>query len=186
METILMEQCSSWETNNCCANEGITHLLWNQKVHHCVHKSPPMAPTLSQMTPVHNFSSLFSKIHSSITLPSMPKSSKWSLPFTFSDQNFVCTSHLCSEWSMHCPYHSLWFDHPNNIWRSTQVMELFIMQFYPSPTSSFLRPKYSPQHPVLRHPQSVFHDYYIILLSWNEIGEIILKHGINLYLKRQL
>jgi hypothetical protein len=39
-------------------------------------------------------------------------------------------------------------------WRTTQVMKLLIMQFSP-PSYHFipLRAKYSPQHPVLKHPQ---------------------------------
>jgi hypothetical protein len=46
-------------------------------------------------------------------------------------------------------------DHSNYFWR--RVMKLLIMQF--SPTSCHfisLRSKYSPQHPVLKHPQSMF------------------------------
>jgi len=35
----------------------------------------------------------FPGIHSDI-LSSMPTSSKWSLPFIFSNQNFVCISHI--------------------------------------------------------------------------------------------
>jgi hypothetical protein len=42
-------------------------------------------------------------------------------------------------------------------------MKLLIMQF--SPTSCYfisLRPKYSPQHPVLKYPQSMF----LLRLAW--------------------
>jgi hypothetical protein len=44
--------------------------------------------------------------------------------------------------------------HSNNIWRSVQVMKLLIMQSS-SASCHFLplRSKYSPQHPVLKHPQ---------------------------------
>jgi hypothetical protein len=43
------------------------------------------------------------------------------------------------------------------VWQSVQVMKLLIMQF-PLIYSHFisLRYKYSPQHPVLKHPQSMF------------------------------
>jgi hypothetical protein len=51
--------------------------------------------------------------------------------------------------------HFPWFNHPNNIRWSMQVMKFVITQF--SPRSIFLpfRSKYS-QHSVLRNPQSVF------------------------------
>jgi hypothetical protein len=43
-------------------------------------------------------------------------------------------------------------------WRRAQVMKLLIMQFSPiSRHFISLRSKYSPQHPVLKHPQSMFH-----------------------------
>jgi hypothetical protein len=48
-------------------------------------------------------------------------------------------------------------DHSNYAWRRVQVMKLLIMQF--SPTSYHFIPlwsKYSPQHPVLKHPESIF------------------------------
>jgi len=57
----------------------------------------------------------------------MPRSSK-SLPCRFSSQNIVCISHLSHSCCMLCPSHLLWFDHPNNIWWSVQIMKLFIMQ----------------------------------------------------------
>jgi hypothetical protein len=57
---------------------------------------------------------------------------------------------------MPCQYHLL-LDHFNYTWRRVHVMKLLIMQF--SPTSSHfisLQSKYSPQHPVLKRPQSMF------------------------------
>jgi hypothetical protein len=58
---------------------------------------------------------------------------------------------------MPCPSNPPWLDHSNYTWRRVQVMKLLIMQF--SPTSHHfipLRSKYCPQHPVLKHPQSMF------------------------------
>jgi hypothetical protein len=58
------------------------------------------------------------------------------------------------------PSHPLWLDHSNYTWRTIQVMKLLIMQF--SPTSFYftpLRSKYSPQHPVLKYPHSMFSRY---------------------------
>jgi hypothetical protein len=58
-----------------------------------------------------------------------------------------------------CPDHLifLWLDLCNYVWRRVRVMKFLIMQF--SPTSChliFVRSKYSPQHPVLKHPQYIF------------------------------
>jgi hypothetical protein len=50
--------------------------------------------------------------------------------------------------------------HYNYSWRTVQVAKLLVMQF--SPTSYHFIPvwyKYSPQHPVLKHPQSTFLPY---------------------------
>jgi hypothetical protein len=48
-------------------------------------------------------------------------------------------------------------DHSNYIWRRVQVMKLLIMQFSSTPYHLFpLQSKYSPQHPILKHSQSVF------------------------------
>jgi hypothetical protein len=53
-----------------------------------------------------------------------------------------------------------WFDHPNNILWRVQIMNHLSMKF----SSAFchfipVRSKYSPQHPFLKHPQSVFFSY---------------------------
>jgi hypothetical protein len=54
---------------------------------------------------------------------------------------------------MPSPSHSPWLD-PNNIWWAVQIMKLLIMKFSPLPCYLVpLRPKYSPQHRILRHPQ---------------------------------
>jgi hypothetical protein len=66
--------------------------LCNQKVHYRFHKSPSVVPVPNLMNPVHTLPPNFPNIHSTIVLPSTPRSSEWSLPFRFSDQNFVCIS----------------------------------------------------------------------------------------------
>jgi hypothetical protein len=79
------------------------------------------------INPVHILPPYFPKIHSNIILPSIPRTSESSLPFKFSNHN-VCYSLLSHACYMPLPSHPPWFNHPNNIWWSVQVMELLIIQ----------------------------------------------------------
>jgi hypothetical protein len=61
--------------------------LCNQKSHYRVHNGLPLVPILSQIIPVQTFlPPYFPKIRYNVTLPSTPRSSKWFLPFRFSDK----------------------------------------------------------------------------------------------------
>jgi hypothetical protein len=53
--------------------------------------------------------------------------------------------------------HSSRFDHPKNIGWGVQIIKFLIMYFSPLPCYLVpLRPKYSTQHPILKHPQPAF------------------------------
>lgn len=70
---------------------------------------PPFVPILSQIYPVYTVPS-YLKVHFNI-LPSVPRSSKWTLSFRFSNQIPVCISflpHVCHMLSLS---HFSWFDH---------------------------------------------------------------------------
>jgi hypothetical protein len=56
------QKSPSWEANSYSASQEIAHLLWNPKVHHRVHKSPPLVPVLIQMRTVQTQSVSFRSI----------------------------------------------------------------------------------------------------------------------------
>ena len=62
-----MEHSPSCEANRSSANQK-TCILWNPKIHHRIHKSPPPLPILSQIYTIHVPSSHFSKIYFNIIL----------------------------------------------------------------------------------------------------------------------
>jgi len=51
--TYSMEQSPSLEANRFAASQEIPRILWNPKVHYCIHKCSPPFPILSQLDPVH-------------------------------------------------------------------------------------------------------------------------------------
>ena len=58
---------------------------------------------------------------------------------------------------MPCPSHSSRFYHPNDIgWAVTDHQALHSVAFPLQCYLGSLRPKYSPQHPILKHPQPTF------------------------------
>jgi hypothetical protein len=66
---------------------------------------------------------------------------------------FPPMSYMQSSWPHSCyiPCPSV---HSNYTWRRKRVMKLLSMQFGPASLHFIpLRSKYSPQHPVLKHPQ---------------------------------
>jgi len=98
----------------------------------------------------------FLKIHLNIILTSKPVPSKWSLLHRFLHQNPVYTSPLLHMCYMPRTSHSFYL-----------ITWTILGEEYRSLSSSFcsyvhsrylipLRPKHSPQHPILKHPQSTF------------------------------
>jgi hypothetical protein len=59
---LLMELSASGEAANSAATQECPSILWNLKVHHHLHKSPPLVPILSQIDPIPTIPSYLSKI----------------------------------------------------------------------------------------------------------------------------
>ena len=105
-------------------------------------------------------------------------------------------------------FNSSRFDHPNNIGLGVRIIKLFIMSF--SPLSCYLvplRPKYSSQHPILKHPKptsslhtrntrkflprffgsfSWFYSSATIVTQLRAVGLLDLREGVRFFLSHSL
>ena len=96
------------------------------------------------------------KIHFNNILSSTPRPSKWYLSLKFPHKNPLCTSLIHCTCNMTRPSLSSWLSHPSNI-RWEQIIKLLTTPSPPLPCYLVPpRPLYSPQHPILKHPQPMF------------------------------
>ena len=101
--------------------------------------------------------SLFQKIHLNIVISSTHGLSKWSLSLRIAHQNPVCTTPHPHTHYITRPSHSSLFDHLNIIGWHYKSLNSLLCSFLQSPgTSSVSNTKYSPEHPIFKHPQPMF------------------------------
>jgi hypothetical protein len=67
--TNFMKLSPSLEAASCAATQELPNTLRKPKIYYRVHKSPPLAPILSQIDPVHTIPSYLSKVHFNIVHP---------------------------------------------------------------------------------------------------------------------
>jgi len=130
-----MYENPTWEANSHSASQETPHIFWKPKVCYHVNNSAQLVPILSQIRLVHTFPPYFLKIHFNIILPSTRRSSEKSLPFRFSDQNFVHISQLSHARYIPCPSHPPWLDHPNNINEVYKLWSSSLCSLLQSPSS---------------------------------------------------
>ena len=168
-----MEQ-SPWEASRFSASQ-ISHILWKPKVHYYIHKSPPPVSILSEISPVHDPSCHFLKIHYiiiSILCLGLPSGL---FPSCFPTKILYAT--LLHAFYMLHPSHSSRFDHLNNIRWGVQIIKLLVI--YSSlllcnviPLSS----KYPPHHPILNTPLA-----YVPVSKWATKCDTHTKQGRKLW-----
>jgi hypothetical protein len=71
---------------------------WNPNVHHCVHKSPPLDPILSQLNPVGPTDPFLPKVQLNVILPPTPRSFQRSFRklFEIKTQPFALEDPVCN------------------------------------------------------------------------------------------
>ena len=168
-----MLQSPSWEANLSAASQETPRISRNPKVHYSTHKCPPPVSILGQPNPVHIHTShlleivLILSAHLRLRLPSVL------LPSGFPTKNLYTPLSLPIRAT--CPSHLVLLDFITRTIMGEEYKSLSssLCNFFHSPvTLSHPRSKYSPQHPVLKHPQLSFLLQFQVQHPYKTTGKI--------------
>ena len=147
-----LEHSSSWEANSSSAGQEIPRILWNPKF--TMHSQAPATCPYSQpdksspWPPTH-----LMKMHFNIIFPSRPGSSQWSLSLMFRHQNPVLKL-SCPPYMPHAlpiSFFLIWSPEYCLMTITGRKASRYVV-FFTLCYVFLLRPKYSPQHPIIEHP----------------------------------
>ena len=148
--TFSMEQSPSWEAKRFSGSQEILRISCNPMLNYRIHNWLPTEPARSSP---YTHTSIFLKIYLHIVLPSSPGSSRWTFSLRFPHQDPL----YASPHTRYIPVSFFSILLPKNIGLAVQIIKLFIMLTSPFPCHlNPLTTKYSPGHPILRHPQPNF------------------------------
>ena len=152
-----MEQSPSWEADRFSVSQEIPRIYGNRKFitasTSARHQSLSWARSIQSMLSHTTFWRYILILSSHLRQGFC----KWSISLRFHHQTTIYTSPLPHTCYTPHPSHSSLYDHPNNIGWRIPIVSLHIMQFSPFPCYLVpLRPNYSPQPLILKHPQPKF------------------------------
>jgi len=152
-----MQQSPSSEANSSLTSQEIPRTLRNPEVHYRIHNSPPLNFILSEIKPIHVphhtswRSILILSSHLRLGLPN------GLFPSGFSSKTLYTP--LLSPISATCPAYLILLDLITGTIFGEQYRSLSTSLCSFLHSSGYLvplRPKCSPQHPILKHPQPTF------------------------------
>jgi hypothetical protein len=151
-----MQQNPSSEAYQFAASQEILHILWNPKVHYRIINCPPHVSFLNQLNLLRAPHS--TSWRSILILPSHLRLGLSSVPFSprFNIKTLYKPLHSSNRATCHpIPFFSIWS--PAQYWVRSTDHEAPAYEVYPLPCYLVpLRSTYSPQNPILKHPQFTF------------------------------